>query len=331
MNAKNSCELRDPNMNRQFASKGLRLLAALLGLCATMRALPQTGEVALRQIVLASEQEAIEVRASLIAGASFETLAAARSRDDTARRGGYLGRVRLSDLRSDVGKALEQVAPGEVSNPIRIGNTVVLFQVVPEAESRWIDLDDAGAQALAEGRNVEAAARFEQALAQAETAALGDARLARTLDSLAAVYRLERRAVEAGTLYRRALTLLERLQAQELEIAQVLSGLGFALVEQVRFTEAEPLYARARSIRENRLGPDHPEVAATLHNLAELYARLGRFTEAAKLYEQSQGLLQQRLGPDHPATVAGAQRMQTFRRSLIPEGSEEHTSELPTL
>jgi tetratricopeptide (TPR) repeat protein len=280
---------------------------------------PQAGEVALRQIVLASEQEAGEARARLIAGASFEALAAERSRDATARRGGYLGRIRLSDLQIEVRKALEPVQPGEVSNPVRVGNTYVLFQIVPEAEGRWIDLDEAGAEALADGRNTEAATHFEQALAHAETAALGDARLARSLDTLAAVYRLEGRAVEAEKLYRRALALLERMGAPELEIAQVLSGLGKALVKQARFTEAQPLYERARSIRENRLGPDHPEVAATLHNVAELFAGLGRFAEAANLYEQAQALLERTLGAGHPATVAGAESLQAFRRSLMPE------------
>src|SRR5947207_2897545 len=115
-----------------------------------------TGEVALRQIVVASEQEAREVRASLIAGASFEALA-------TAPRGGYLGRMRMSDLRSEVRKALETVVPGGITDPTRIGNTYVLFQIVPEAESRWIDLDEAGAQALANGRIAEAIVHFEQA------------------------------------------------------------------------------------------------------------------------------------------------------------------------
>jgi Flp pilus assembly protein TadD len=105
--------------------------------------------------------------------------------------------------------------------------------------------------------------------------------------------------------------------APELEIAQVLGGLGRALVRQARFSDAEPLFARVRSIREDRLGPDHPEAAATLHNLAEVFAGLGRFAEAANLYEQSQSLFQRKLGSDHPATVAAAQSLQGFRRSLI--------------
>src|SRR5207249_879862 len=199
----------------------MTFVASLYALCVVVWAIPQTGEVAIRQIVLASEQEAREARASLIAGASFETLATERSRDATARRGGYVGHMRQSDLRNEIRNALESLLPGEVSSPVHVGNTYVLFQVVPEAESRWIDLDEAGAQALADGRNTEAAANFEQALAQAEAFALGDARLARSLDALAGVYRLEGRTVEAEKLYRRALALLERMGAPEFEMARV--------------------------------------------------------------------------------------------------------------
>ena len=146
-------------MNRHFTRKIMSLGAVLHVLCAMVWAFPQSGEAPLRQIVLASEQEAKEVRASLSAGASFEALAAERSRDVSGQRGGYLGRMRLSDLRSEVRKALEPIAPGKVTDPVRVGNAYILFQVVPEAEARWIDLDEAGAQALAEGRKAEAGRR----------------------------------------------------------------------------------------------------------------------------------------------------------------------------
>src|SRR5262245_19657417 len=98
----------------------------LHALCALVLALPQAADVALRQIVLASEQEAREVRASLIHGAPFDELASQRSRDATASRGGYMGRMRLSDLRSEVRTALAPLAPGGISDPIRLGNTYVL-------------------------------------------------------------------------------------------------------------------------------------------------------------------------------------------------------------
>jgi tetratricopeptide (TPR) repeat protein len=306
-------------MSRHFTRTALRLGVILHAACVLGWALPQSGEIALRQIVLGSEQEAMEVRASLSKGASFEDLATERSRDDaTALRGGYVGRVRRSDLRSEVQQALLPIKPGGFTDPVRMGDVHVLFQVVPEAEARWIDLDDAGAQALAEGRTKEAAALFEQALAQAESGGLSGV-VPRALDSLAAAYRFEGRAGEAEKLYRRALALLEHTNSRELEIAQILTGLGMSLAAQGRFADAASLYERARTIREKRLGPDSPEVAATLHSLAEAMAGLKRFVEAAKLYEQSQALLSKSMGADHPATAAGAQSLLAFRRSLMPE------------
>jgi tetratricopeptide (TPR) repeat protein len=67
------------------------------------------------------------------------------------------------------------------------------------------------------------------------------------------------------------------------------------------------------------VGPDRSKEAAALHNLAAEYASQNQFAQAAKLYEQAQAMLEKSLGSDHPATVAGAQKYQAFRRSLMPE------------
>jgi tetratricopeptide (TPR) repeat protein len=67
------------------------------------------------------------------------------------------------------------------------------------------------------------------------------------------------------------------------------------------------------------VGPDHPKEVAALQNLAAEYASQKQFAQAAKLYEQAQMMLEKSLGSDHPATVAGAQRYQAFRRSLMSE------------
>ena len=44
------------------------------------------------------------------------------------------------------------------------------------------------------------------------------------------------------------------------------------LANQGKYDDAEPLYKRALTIREEVLGPDHPEVASSLNNLATLLA-----------------------------------------------------------
>lgn len=55
------------------------------------------------------------------------------------------------------------------------------------------------------------------------------------------------------------------------------------------------------------------------HNRAAEYASQKQFVQAAKLYEQAQARLEKSLGSHHPATIAGAQRLDAFQRSLIPE------------
>lgn len=42
---------------------------------------------------------------------------------------------------------------------------------------------------------------------------------------------------------------------------------------QGKHSDAEPLYERSQAIRENVLGPEHPEVATSLNNRANLLAK----------------------------------------------------------
>ena len=50
----------------------------------------------------------------------------------------------------------------------------------------------------------------------------------------------------------------------------MLNNLGQVAKVQKRYAEAEPLIRRSLAIRENVLGPDHPDVARSLNNLADL-------------------------------------------------------------
>ncbi len=57
---------------------------------------------------------------------------------------------------------------------------------------------------------------------------------------------------------------------------------------------------RALAIREEALGPAHPDVALSLNNLAGLYDAQGRYAEAEPLYKRALAILEKALGPDHP-------------------------------
>ena len=75
---------------------------------------------------------------------------------------------------------------------------------------------------------------------------------------------------------------------------------GALYYAQGRYAEAEPLFQRALTIREQALGPDHPDVAWSLNSLAELYRAQGRYAEAEPLFQQALAIREQALGPDHP-------------------------------
>jgi tetratricopeptide (TPR) repeat protein len=66
------------------------------------------------------------------------------------------------------------------------------------------------------------------------------------------------------------------------------------------YDAARPLYERALAIREQVLGPNHPETALALNNLAGLLYRQEDLSTARSLLEQSLAILQRALGPQHP-------------------------------
>jgi len=306
-------------MHKHLTHSALALLI-VFGSIGTGWTLPQSDRVGLRQIVVTSEQDAVEIRQIITDGTPFDAVAAVSSQDAaSAARGGYLGQMSLTDLRPEFRDAVAGLGPGEISVTVQVADTYFLFQVVSEIEAQWTDLDEAGARALGQARNEQAIAYFEDALLLAETFAPDSPQLLRSLDSLATVYRIEDRYVNAEALYRRALDLVEALGASDLERAQLLNGLAETLQGQARYEPAEQLFFEVRSIREEALGPDHPEVAAVGNNLAELYAEDGRPHEAAALFEESLALLENSLGATHPATLALAESHAAFGRSLVPE------------
>jgi tetratricopeptide (TPR) repeat protein len=84
------------------------------------------------------------------------------------------------------------------------------------------------------------------------------------------------------------------------EAGHLLHETASYLQDHARYTEAEPLYQRALAIREQQLGPEHPDVAQTLSNLANLYNRQGQYTKAEPLYQRALAIREQQLGPEHP-------------------------------
>ena len=82
--------------------------------------------------------------------------------------------------------------------------------------------------------------------------------------------------------------------------AAALTQQAFALYQHGRCAEAEPLCMRALAIREQALGPEHPDVARSLNNLAVIYEMQARCAEAEPLHKRALAIWEKALGPEHP-------------------------------
>jgi len=99
-------------------------------------------------------------------------------------------------------------------------------------------------------------------------------------------------------------TWIEQARITTAKAAHLLFQTGLYLDERARYVEAELLYQRALSIREQSLGPEHPDVADSLNNLANLYDSQGKYAEAELLYQRALSIREQSLGPEHPDVAA---------------------------
>lgn len=69
-----------------------------------------------------------------------------------------------------------------------------------------------------------------------------------------------------------------------------------------QYARAEALYQEALTIREQALGPGHPDTATSLNNLAGLYYSLGQYSRAEPLFQRALSIREQTLGPEHQDT-----------------------------
>jgi tetratricopeptide (TPR) repeat protein len=77
-------------------------------------------------------------------------------------------------------------------------------------------------------------------------------------------------------------------------------GLGRFYQGQGLYPQAEPWFEKCLEVCQNRLGDEHPYVAASLNNLAELYYAQGRYEEAEPLFLRALKISEKVLGPEHP-------------------------------
>jgi len=91
------------------------------------------------------------------------------------------------------------------------------------------------------------------------------------------------------------------------------------LTEAGDYAAAEPLLRRALAIKENTLGPDHPQVATNLRNLAVLLGKRGDYAAAEPLLRRALAIDEKALGPDHPTT----RMTRTNLNNLVERGAKQ--------
>jgi tetratricopeptide (TPR) repeat protein len=114
-----------------------------------------------------------------------------------------------------------------------------------------------------------------------------------------------------------ALAVIGHSQPLEVEpelAAWLLNQAGLYLWQRADHSQALTLHERALTIREARLGPDHPDTAESLNNLANVLQDQGNFDRARALFERALAIREMRLGPDHLDTALSLDNLATVLR-----------------
>jgi eukaryotic-like serine/threonine-protein kinase len=95
--------------------------------------------------------------------------------------------------------------------------------------------------------------------------------------------------------------LVDRLGlSNDLVLAGLLDHLAAVHRATSAYEEAKTLHERALAVRENVLGPEHPEVATSLNNLVVVHYVTGAYEEAKAVSERALAIREKALGPEHP-------------------------------
>jgi peptidyl-prolyl cis-trans isomerase C len=108
-----------------------------------------TEAIQLRQIVLASEADALQVKALLAAGGSFDALAAERSRDDATRfKGGQMPPGTVDMLPAPYAEAVAGAKAGQIVGPFQADGGWVVVRIDERHREAPISLDVARPQII---------------------------------------------------------------------------------------------------------------------------------------------------------------------------------------
>jgi tetratricopeptide (TPR) repeat protein len=215
----------------------------------------------------------------------------------------------------DLDHTLRQIATSYKDLHVRLQHFTSDDPTVLALEQQARDALEAGEFARAEALLNEASAKDLEAAQELQDVAAS--RLRSAAASRAANGDLKRTQLayaEAMGYYRQAVDVVETVPTARLDLADYLNAWGLSAYEAGAYPAAEPLYQRALALREQVLGPDHPDTAQSLNNLALLYQDQGRYGKAEPLYQRALALCEWVLGPDHPTTATVRENYATLLR-----------------
>jgi tetratricopeptide (TPR) repeat protein len=127
---------------------------------------------------------------------------------------------------------------------------------------------------------------------------------ARSLGSLALLFRDQGDNAQARPLAERALAIQEKVHGPEhTETAIGLTDVALVLKAEGDYAAARLLIERSLAIRERVFGPEHHDTAVSLHVLALLLWNQGDLAQVRPLLERSLAIFEKTRGPEHPFTT----------------------------
>jgi tetratricopeptide (TPR) repeat protein/predicted Ser/Thr protein kinase len=109
---------------------------------------------------------------------------------------------------------------------------------------------------------------------------------------------------EAGRTWAESAEPLARAAASPDALARYLNNIGNLDKSEGKYEQARVHHEQALALREQTLGPDHPQVGSSLINLGTVADAEGHYELARDYYTRALAIWERALGPDHPDLAA---------------------------
>ncbi len=179
------------------------------------------------------------------------------------------------------------------------------FAYLEESDSNAIDRLVADVELLErEGKYIEAISAAQEVLElEQKTYGSESLQVAGTLHWIGRLYEQMGSQADSIQFFRKSYDIYSTALSKDpdqIKDPHVLIDVGTLCVRFKDHSKAERYLSLALRIREEKLGPDHPDVGNVIAHLAYLYENMGDREKALSLYQRSLQIAEKAHGPDHP-------------------------------